>query len=239
MAASGPAPKRFWTEAVAQPAEDGAGYAIRLDAKPLRTPGGAPLLAPTRALGEATAAEWNAQGDRLNPATLPLTRTLNTVIDRVSVYKAEVAGMIAEYGGSDLLCYRAPHPRPLAERQAASWDPWLAWAESRFGARLISAVGVMHVRQAPDALAALTAAVEAHDAYRLAGLHELVTLSGSLVLGLAVSDGALEAETGWRLSRLDEEFQAEHWGEDEEAAEVAALKRADFLQARRLLDLLS
>ncbi|MAS45075.1 MAG: ATPase [Rhodobacteraceae bacterium] len=238
MAVAGAAPKRFWTEAACLPAGDGAGWAVELDGKPLRTPGGAALVAPTRALGEATAAEWNAQGETLDPASLPLTKALNTVIDRVSVHKAEVVGMIAEFGGSDLLCYRAPHPRPLTARQAEAWDPWIAWAETRHGARLICAEGVMHVAQDPAALAALTAAVEAHDPYRLAALHELVTLSGSLVIGLAVSDGALEAEAGWRLSRLDEDFQAEHWGEDAEAAEVAALKRADFLQARRLLDLL-
>ncbi|MEC9434996.1 MAG: ATP12 family protein [Pseudomonadota bacterium] len=233
------APKRFWTQAACRPAEGGAGWAVRLDGKPLRTPGGAELLAPTQALGEATAAEWNAQGERLDPATLPLTKALNTVIDRVTTHHAEVVGMIAEYGGSDLICYRAPHPRPLAERQAEAWDPWLAWAETRHGARLTCAEGVMHVAQPAEALAALTAAVAAHDPHRLAALHELVTLSGSLVLGLAVSEGALGAEDGWRLSRLDEDFQAEHWGEDAEAAEVAALKRRDFLQARRLLDLLA
>ncbi|MGM0584087.1 MAG: ATP12 family chaperone protein [Pseudomonadota bacterium] len=231
------APKRFWTEAAAVPVEDG--WTVRLDSRPVRTPAGRPFTAPTQALAEAAAAEWDAQEARLDPRAMPLTRTVNTVIDRVIPQQAEVAAVIAAYGGSDLLCYRAPHPEALIRRQAEAWDPLLDWAERRYAAPLHRVEGVMHVAQPEESLAALTAAIEAHDAFALAALHDLVTLSGSLVIGLAVSEAELDPEEGWRRSRIDEDYQAELWGVDAEAAAQAEAKRQDFLAARRLLDLLA
>ena len=147
-----------------------------------------------------------------------------------------VVDAIAAYGASDLLCYRAAAPEALAERQAAGWDPWLRWAARRHGAPLVAVTGVIHQPQPPASLAALRRAVAAHDAFELTALHELVALSGSLVLGLAVAEGALEPERGFALSRLDETWQAEHWGLDAEAEAAAAAREADFLQARRLLE---
>lgn len=231
------APKRFWTQTLAVETPDGWG--VTLDGRPLRTPGKSPLTAPTQALARALADEWDAQTERVDPSKMPLTRSVNTAIDRVGAKHAEVAETIAAYGGSDLLCYRAPHPRALALRQAEAWDPLLDWAHRAHGARLACAEGVMHVAQPPEALARLAAAVAAHDPLRLVALHELTVLSGSLVIALAVSAGEIGAEEGWRRSRVDEDFQAEQWGEDAEAAATAALKRADFLAARRLIDLLS
>jgi chaperone required for assembly of F1-ATPase len=214
------------------------GWTVELDGRPVRTPAGRPFAAPTRALAEAAAAEWDEQEERVDPRVMPVTRTVNTVIDRVAPQLREVAAVVAAYGGTDLLCYRAPHPEVLARRQAEAWDPLLDWAETRHGARLTRAEGVMHVPQPEESLEALSAAVERYDAFALAALHDLVTLSGSLVIGLAVAEGVLEAEEGWRRSRLDEDYQTELWGEDAEAAALAEAKRRDFLSARRLLDLL-
>jgi chaperone required for assembly of F1-ATPase len=156
----------------------------------------------------------------------------------VAPAREAVTDEIAGYGETDLLCYRAPGPEALAARQAAAWDPWLGWARDRLGAPLTCAAGVMFVAQPPQAVAALRAAVEARDPFRLTALHALVTITGSLVLGLAVDDGACDAETAWAASRVDEDWQAEQWGEDSEAAAAAARRRGDLLDAARLSALL-
>lgn len=234
---SWPARKRFWTQATTRP-QDG-GHAIALDDRLLRTPAGAPLVAPTPALAAAIAAEWDALGAEIRPERLPLTRAANSAIDRVAGQRAAVVAVIADYGGSDLICYRAAAPEALAARQAARWDPWLTWAVRRHAAPLVATTGVVHQPQPAPSLAALKAAVAAHDAFGLVALHELVSLSGSLILGLAVAEGALPAGEAWELSRLDESWQEEHWGLDPEAEAAAAARRAGFLDARRLLDLLA
>ncbi len=230
------APPRFWTRAT--PVQTAEGWAVLLDDRPVRTPARRPLVTPHARVAQACAAEWHAQGARVDPATMPVTRALNSAIDRVAPQFAAVAADVAAYGGSDLLCYRAPGPEALAARQAAAWDPWLVWARSRYGAPLICAAGVMHVAQPADSLARLAQATAARDALSLTALHDLVALSGSLVLGLAVDEGALAAAEAWTLSRLDEAWQAEQWGEDAEAAQAAALKAAAFDEAARLAALL-
>ena len=228
--------RRFWREARVE--EASGGYTVRLDARPLRTPAKAPLVMPTRPLAEAVAAEWDAQADEVRPADLPLTRSANSAIDRVAPQRPAVVEAIAAYGETDLLCYRAPHPEGLARRQAELWDPLLDWADAAFGARLRTGTGVMHVMQPARATEALAEAVAAHDAWALTALHELVTLSGSLVLGLAVSHRRLDAAEAWRLSRLDEDWQIAEWGEDAEAAAAARRRHAEFMEAERLLHLL-
>jgi chaperone required for assembly of F1-ATPase len=224
--------KRFWTKATAS---DGA---ILLDRRAIRTPAGAPLRAPTRALAEAVAEEWNAQTGAIDPAAMPLTRALNSAIDRVTPQHAEVVEIVAAYGASDLLCYRAGHPAELAARQAEAWDPMLAWAEARYSAPLACVTGVMHFAQPKASVANLTDAVAAHDPFALTALHDLVALSGSLVLGLAVATGRLSAAEAWTASRIDEDWQAEQWGADAEAAAAAAVKFADFEAAARFIALL-
>ncbi len=227
--------KRFWREVSV---EAGAGgFAIRLDRRPLRTPAKAPCVVPTRALAEAVAAEWAAVEGVVDPAAMALTRAANSAIDRVVPACEEVAAIIAAYGEADLICYRAPHPEGLARRQAEAWDPLLAWAEEALGAPLVSVEGVVHVAQAPDSLARLGAAVRAHGPWELTALHDLVSISGSLVLGLALSHGRLDAATAWPLSRIDEDWQIEEWGEDDEATALAERRRADFANAARLLEL--
>lgn len=228
--------KRFWREARVEEAP--GGYAVRLDARPLSTPAKAPLVVPTRPLAEAVAAEWDRQQGEVRPADLPLTRSANSAIDRVAPQWPEVVAAIAAYGETDLLCYRAPHPDGLAKLQADLWDPLLDWADQALDAQLRTGTGVMHVMQPARATGALGRAVAAHDAWALTALHELVTLSGSLVLGLAVSHRRLAGREAWRLSRVDEDWQIAEWGEDAEAAAAAARSEAEFHAAERLLHLL-
>jgi chaperone required for assembly of F1-ATPase len=232
---TGWAAKRFWTEVSLRP--EGEGFAVLLDDRPVRTPLKAVLILPTEALAREVAAEWQAQSGAVQPATMPYTRTANSATDSVARNFDAVAGMLAAYGGTDLLCYRATGPADLVARQAAGWDPLLDWAATALLAPLRITAGVMHVDQPEQSLAALGAAVRNLDPFRLAAFHDLVALSGSLVLALAVSRGRLPAETAWNLSRIDETWQAELWGKDEEAAETAARKHGEFLQAARFFAL--
>lgn len=229
------AARKFWTAASAVPVE--GGFTVHLDARPVRTPLKAPLVLPTLALAEAVAAEWDAQDKTVDPETMPFTRTANSAIDKVVPQFAAVADMLAEYGGSDLLCYRAGSPDDLVALQNRGWDPLLDWAREALDAPLQNAVGVMHVPQPEASLEALRRAVHALTPFQLAAFHDLVALSGSLVLALAVTRKRLTAEEAWTLSRIDEDWQISLWGEDEEAAEVAARKHADFLRADRFFGL--
>lgn len=235
MSAGGWAPRRFWQTARAEATE--GGHTVRLDGRAVRTPAKTPLILPSLALAEAVAAEWDAQDAVVDPRRMPLTRSANAALDKVTPQFDEVAALIAAYGGTDLLCYRAEAPEELAARQAAAWDPWLDWARDSHGAPLAATRGVMHVDQPATSLSRLSAAVTAMTPFELTALHDLVALSGSLVLGLAVAEGAITPDAAWGLSRIDEAWQIEQWGADEEAAEVAALKRAEFLQARHFLTL--
>ena len=229
--------RRFWTQAGVRPRD--AGYGVDLDDRPLQTPARQLLLLPTRPLAEAIAAEWNAIEAEIRPEALPLTRAANSATDRVAPDPGPVIDAIAAYGGSDLLCYRAEEPLGLVRRQSAAWTPWLDWSGRALGAPLLAVVGVMHHPQPAESLARLRAHVAAFDAFELTALHDLVSLSGSLVLGLAVSRGALAPEAAWDLSRIDEAWQAEQWGEDAGAAHQAGRRRADFLRAEHLLQLLT
>ena len=228
-------PKRFWKAATAH-ACDG-GYTVTLDGRTVKTPAKALLVVPTDALAQAIAAEWDAQVGEVRPETMPFTRTANSALDKVAVQYAEVAAMLSAYGGSDLLCYRATGPAALVARQAAAWDPMLDWAAGTLDLRLKATVGVMHIAQDAHSLRRADELVAALGPFRLAAFHDLVALTGSLVLALAVIHGRLDPETAWSLSRVDEDWQIEEWGEDEEAAELAAVKRADFLQAARFYGL--
>lgn len=222
--------RRFWKQA--QPVREGGGWGVTLDGKPLRTPGKHPLIVPTEALARAIADEWDAQESIIDPNTMPLTRAANSAIEKVRPQREAVALMLAEYGGTDLLCYRADTPEDLAEREAKGWDPLIDWAARR-GAALVVTQGVVPVPQPNAALANLAAMVAAHDDFALTALHDLVTLPGSLLLGLAVTAGEIDAETAFHLSRIDECYQIEQWGEDAEAEEAAEGRRIAMLNAER------
>lgn len=229
------AAKRFWKTAGVL-AVDG-GFGVALDDRAVKTPSKSALIVPTRAMAEAIATEWDAQTGKIKPETMPCTRSANSAIDKVAPQFAEVAAMIASYGGSDLLCYRATFPTELIARQAAAWDPVLDWAAETLGARLTPTQGVMPVPQAEPALAALSARVHRLTPFQLAAVHDLVAISGSLVLGLAVAEGHLTAKAAFALSRLDEAWQVEHWGADEEAAESDGLREAAMTHAGRFFSL--
>ena len=227
--------KRFW-DAVSVAEEDG-GYRVFLDARALSTPGKLPLVLPTRALAEAVAAEWQAQEGHIQPLTMPHTRSANSAVERVAPQHAGVAAMLAAYGETDLLCYRAEGPHALTQRQADAWDPLLDWAFERYGARLVPTAGVLPVTQDAAALKALSGVIEETDAFPLTALHDLITLSGSLILGLAMSEGRISASEGWDLSRIDEDWQISQWGADEEAEQMAAAKKAQLLHAENFWSL--
>jgi chaperone required for assembly of F1-ATPase len=229
--------KRFWTEVAVT--REGVGHGLALDGRPVRTPGRTPLAVPTQALAEAVADEWRAVSGDIDPRAMPLTGLANAAIDRIGPDPIAFTAGLARYGESDLLCYRAVEPAPLVERQAAAWDPMLAWARDRFDIHFEVASGVMHVAQAPATLTRLGEAVAARNAFELAGLSPVVTVTGSLILGLALIEGAADADTVWTAARVDEEWQAEMWGRDELAAQATAAHRADFDAGARFLSLLA
>ena len=231
------AARRFWTDVTVETVP--GGYAIRLDARPLRTPLKADLVLPTPGLADAVAAEWRAQDGLVDPRTMPFTRAANSAIDKIVPQRAEVLAMLAAYGGSDLLCYRAEGPQELAARQSSGWDPWLAWADRRLGARLSVTRGLVPIDQDPAALDRLAAALDPMSAFQIAGAHDLITISGSLVLALAVCQGDLSPEGAWDLARIDEDWQIEQWGRDEEADALATARRDDFMRADRIFRLSS
>jgi chaperone required for assembly of F1-ATPase len=211
--------KRFYKEVTVAPVE--GGFAVLLDGRPVKTPAGNALILPTEKLAAAIAAEWRGQGDQIIATAMPLLRLANTVIDGVASRRAEVTDAVMRFAENDLLCYRAHQPPDLVARQSAGWDPWLDWARRRHGANMTLAVGLNHVDQTPDALAALRQAVDELDPFALGALHVIASITGSLVLGLAVADGAANGAQVFELSRIDETYQAEKWGEDAEAAKRA------------------
>lgn len=224
--------RRFWKEAAATP--DGG---VALDGKPVRTPGRAPLRLPGMAFAQAVAAEWNAVGETLDPRAMPLTGLANAAIDRIAPDPCAFAAGLAAYGESDLLYYRADAPPELVARQEALWDPVLAWARGRYDIHFEPTTGVIHHAQPPATLARLGDAVAAQDAFALAALSPLVTLTGSLLLALAVAEAALTPDQAWASAHVDEDWQAELWGEDQLAAERRANRRREFDAAVRFLEL--
>jgi chaperone required for assembly of F1-ATPase len=223
--------KRFWKAATATQVP--GGFSVQLDGKPVKTPAKAAFLLPTLAMAQASAAEWEAQSGIVRPEAMPMTRYANSAIDKVGPQFAAVVDIVAAYGGSDLLCYRAERPADLIARQAQGWDPLLRWSAEALGAPLEVTAGVMHVGQPAASLGMLHAATAAHTPFQLAALHDLVAITGSLVLGLAVARDRLMADAAFDLSRIDEHWQAEQWGQDEDAAMSQAAKRADLNLAAR------
>lgn len=225
--------KRFWTDVGIDEAR-----VVTLDGRPVRTPGRVPLALPTAALAEAVAAEWRAVPETIDPRRMPLTGLANAAIDRIGPDPASFAAGLARYGESDLLCYRADGPDDLVARQAAAWDPPLAWARARYDVHLELATGIIHRAQPAATIRRLADAVAALDAFTLAGLSPLVTISGSLILGLALVDGAMAPADIWAAANLDEDWQAERWGNDPLAADAREARRRDFDGAVRFLEAL-
>lgn len=229
------AAKRFWE--TAEVVEADGGFTVHLDGREVRTPVKTPVIVPTRAMADAMASEWAAQGEKIDPLSMPVTRAANAALDKVAPQHREVVDMLAAYGDSDLLCYRAESPEGLVAAEAAGWDPLVDWSATALGAPLKLRTGIMHAPQDAASLTALHGHVAAFDAFRLTALHDLVAITGSLVLGLAVTRERLDAAQAWTLSRIDEDWQIAQWGVDEEAAEQAMLKRRDLVAAERFYQL--
>ena len=227
--------KRFYTTAAVT--GDGP-FGVALDSRPLRTPARAALSVPTRALADAIAGEWNGQGAEILPRSMPLTGLANAAIDRVAPDTAAFADGLAVFAENELLAYRAGHPALLVAHQAGHWDPWLGWARRRYDAEFTVVAGIIHQPQPAATLARIGSAYRAFDAFRLAALNPVVTISGSAVIGLAVADGAMDAETAWRVGHLDELWQAEQWGKDPLAEAGHKERQGDLAAAVRFLGLL-
>lgn len=226
------AAKRFWSEVTVEDC------GIRLDGRALKTPMRADLVLPTASLATAIAEEWRAVEDTIDPRTMPLTGLANAAVDRIAPDIAGFAAGIARFAEGDLLCYRADHPTELIAAQGEAWDPPLDWARARYDVDFAVTAGIGHVDQPAATVQRLATAVTARDAFQLAGLSPLVTLSGSLVLALALAEGAMTEENGWQAAELDELWQVEHWGEDALATSAREDKRRDFRAAARFLALL-
>ncbi len=226
-------PRRFYKEAGIAVHEQG--FAVTLDGRQAKTPGRSPLVVADRAVAEALAAEWQGQGERIDPATMPLTRIANSAIDRVSREMEPVRAEIVKYAGSDLVCYRGEGPASLVAAQEAAWGPALAWAEEALGARFVLAEGIIAVEQPAESLAAIAAALAGLDPLRLAAVHVVTTLTGSALIALAVLNGALGPEEAWAAAHVDEDWQMGQWGRDETALARRAARWRDMQAAALIL----
>ena len=225
--------KRFYKDVSIVPAE--GGFCVLLDGKPVKTPGRNFLVLPTENLAAAVAEEWQAQSEKIIATTMPLLRLSNTVIDGVAVNRAGVIDAILRFGENDLLCYRAHQPPELVARQRDGWDPLLDWVCQRHGAHMRVAEGLTHVDQSPDALLALRQALEEFGPFTLGALHVIASITGSAVLALAVADGTIPGAHAFELSRIDEIYQAEKWGEDAGAAKRTAALAHELDKAVELM----
>lgn len=228
--------KRFYTLATTLPVDGGA--SVALDGRIIRTPAKAAMVLPTLAFAEAVAAEWAAQGDVIKPATMPMTGFAYAAIDRVAPDVASFAASLAAFAETDLLCYRADGPALLAARQAAVWNPLLAWARTRYDVGFSITSSIIHAAQPKETLTRIRTTYTALDEFRLAALHPVVTICGSAIIGLAVAEYHLNAATAFDAGQLDELWQAEQWGADPLAAASLAGRRTALDSAVRLLGLL-
>ena len=230
-----PLPKRFYTDVAAE--ERDGKFVILLDGRGVKTPKKRDLALPTRALAEAVAAEWAEQGERIDPATMPLTRIANTAIDAVADHMAAVAADIEAFAGNDLICYRAEGPAALIARQQAAWDPLITWAHEALGAEFLVGEGVVHIEQHAASIAAVGKALDGAGPFRLAALHIMTTLTGSALIALAHAMGRLTLDEAWAAAHVDETWQAEQWGWDAEALARARHRKQEFSAASRTLTL--
>jgi chaperone required for assembly of F1-ATPase len=225
-----PLRSRFYREAQVEECE--GGLQILLDGKPVRTPAKKPLIAPSRRLADRIAGEWAAQGDTIDPFSMPLTRLANAIIDGVATASQPVAAEVEKYLQSDLLCYRAPGPEGLLARQRRHWDPVMEWAREALGARFMLAEGVMHVRQPEEAIEAAAGAIprggSARELWRLGALNLVTALTGSALLALAIDAGRLTPDEAWTAAHVDEDWNMDQWGHDEMALKRRTDRRRDF-----------
>ena len=229
-----PLPKRFYKDVSTDLAEEG--FRILLDGRPVRTPAKKLLAVPTQPIADRLKAEWDGQGEEIDPAKMPVTRLVNTAVDGVADNFDAVLEEIVRFAGTDMICYRADSPEGLVERQRDGWDPVIRWAADAKGARFILVEGVIHQEQPAAAIAAFAAALSAYrHPLALACLHTVTTLTGSALLALALAEGFIDADKAWSLAHVDEDWQIEHWGTDEEAFRRRELRRAEMDVAASVL----
>jgi len=229
--------KRFWKEVSVEP--EGDSWIIRLDGRPVRTPGKASLTLRFQPLAQAIAEEWRNVEGEIDPRAMPLTGLANAAIDHVTPDRAAFAQGLARYAEADLICYPAEGPPGLVEREAEQWDALLGWARRRYDLDFVTTSGLIHVAQSPATVERLAHAVAALDAFRLAGLSPLVTIGGSLIAALAVLQRAISPDDAWDAVSVDERWQLDQWGADAEAETALDNRRRDFLAAAHFLELLN
>jgi len=231
------AARRFYKAATVE--REAEGFSVRLDGKPVKTPSGKPLTLPTEAAAQLVAYEFDAQGETIDPTSMPVTRLVNTAIDGVAVDPQAVLEDILRFSASDMVCYRADGPDGLIVRQADAWDPVLDWARSTLGVRFNLAEGVMHVEQPRETIGAVGIYLrQRDDILRLAALHVITSITGSALLALMLEAGALDVEGAWVAAHVDEDWNIEHWGLDAEAARRRALRKRDMAGAVALIEAL-
>jgi chaperone required for assembly of F1-ATPase len=228
--------KRFWKDVAVEQAD--GGWEVRLDGRPVRTPARAPLVVPTEALADAIAEEWRSAEGEIDPRAMPLTGFANAAIDRVAPDRPAFAAGLARYAEADLACYRAEGPAPLVAVQETAWDALLGWARRRYDVDFVTTTGMIHVDQPRGTVERLSHAVEALNAFHLAGLSPLVTIGGSLIAALALLEGAITAQQAWDAVSIDERWQIEQWGADAEAVTALDNRQRDFFAAARFLELI-
>lgn len=228
--------KRFYKTVAVAPV--GAGFALLLDGRGVKTPARNALEVSTRALADAIAQEWRTQGETIDPRAMPLTGLVNAAIDRVAPDSGTFAAGLARFAEGDLLCYRAGGPAALVARQAAAWEPLLDWARRRYDVEFRVTSGILHTPQPEETVKRLAKAVAARGPFALAGLAPLVTVSGSLVIALAVAEEAFTVDEAWRAAAVDDGWQTEKWGTDAEAEVALVYRRRDFEAGARFLALL-
>ncbi|MEE9313084.1 MAG: ATP12 family protein [Rhizobiaceae bacterium] len=227
-------PKRFYKEASVAAIENE--FQIHLDGKPIRTPGKTILAVANEAVAKTMAVEWGAQKERIDPMTMPVTRLVNTAIDGVALDMQAVKEDIIRYSGTDMLCYRVSQPRGLAALQVQHWDPLLDWAQSALGAQFVLAEGIMHMEQPPEAIASFSAHVGMIDnPIVLAATHVVMALTGSAIIAMAVNKAELDADEAWKIAHLDEDWNIEQWGSDEEAEERRTKRFVDMKAAHETI----
>jgi chaperone required for assembly of F1-ATPase len=229
-----PLPKRFYKDVSTDAADEG--FRILLDGRPVRTPAKKLLTVPTQSIADRLKAEWDGQSEEIDPAKMPVTRLVNTAVDGVADNFDAVLEEIVRFAGTDMICYRADSPAGLVDRQRDGWDPVIRWAADAKGARFILVEGVIHQEQPAPASAAFAAALGAYrHPLALACLHTVTTLTGSALLALALAEGVIDADKAWSLAHVDEDWQIEHWGTDEEAFRRRELRRAEMDVAASVL----
>lgn len=223
------AAKRFWKEATA--VESGDGWEVALDGRRLKTPGKLPLVLPTRVMADQIVEEWQSADEIIDPGSMPWTRSANSAVEKVVPQRAEIEEHLSGYAETDLVCYRAEGPAALVARQAKTWDPLMDWVSATYNVQFAVTAGVMPVSQPESLQPRLAAVMTDMTPFELTGFHDLVTLSGSYVIALAALAERDSLEALWAASRVDEDFQVEQWGEDEEATEHATLRKLAFFHA--------